>query len=398
MASNVTDPSTQSSVSKDLVEATLAILPRLRALAEDIDRDRSLPEPLVGEMAGAGLFKMAVPRRLGGLEVDPPTVTSIIETVSGANGSAGWVLMIINATPLWAAAMMSDEVAREVFCRGEDVLMAGTLVPHGKAEKVDGGYRITGRWPFGSGCLQANWMANACWLYEGDRPVEDENGRRAWALFLTPRADCEIIDTWHVTGLRGTGSHDYAIGDAFVPEGRMFRHPSHGPSPRTEAYYAYLAVSVAFMSAVSLGIARGAVDELRTILGAKLGRADGRPLAEDPEKQTELARADTLVSSASTYLHHLLDDIWTSVQDGRRPSRETRGRFRAACTHAVHASVQAVDLCYASAGTTSIYVSSPLERHFRDIHAAAAHAFMRPALLSDAGRLLLDMEPQSKLF
>ncbi len=376
---------TVQEVSTKLIQDAQDFAPRIRELSGEMERARSLNSGLVREMAEAGFFKMLVERQLGGLETDPATATRVVETLSIANGSVGWVTMIAAVTPFWASAMLSPEAIWEIFAPRAHVIMVGTLFPSGKAVKTEGGYRITGRWPFGSGCQQANWLASACWMYDGEEPIRRDDGRPAWAEFLTPAHECRILDTWHVTGLNGTGSHDYTIDDIFVPKHLMFYHPSQAPPVRHEKRYSYVATALPLMSAVSLGIARAAVDELRTVLPAKAGPPDFRPMSEDFEKEVEVAKADTLVGSARAYLYETLDKAWNAVEAGKTLSKETRGRFRAACTNAVLSSVEAVDLVYATAGTTAVYRRSELERQFRDIHTAAAHVFMRSATRADAG-------------
>jgi alkylation response protein AidB-like acyl-CoA dehydrogenase len=372
--------------------------PTIQELGREIERAGRLPDELIEQFIEAGFFNMLVERELGGGETDPVTATKVIETISSADSSAGWVAMIGSVTPFWATALMPKEGAREIFGAGQDVVMVGTLVPYGRAVKTSGGYRISGSWPFGSGCQHANWLASACWLFDGEAPIQRDDGRPAWAEFLTPIQDCGILDTWHVTGMQGTGSHDYTIDDVFVPERRMFYHVSQTLPVRTEPRYSYLAATVALMAAVPLGIARAATDELRALLPSKAGAPEFKPMSEDFEKQVDVARADTLVGSASAYLYDTLEQVWGRVAKGEPLSKELRGRFRAACTNAVLSSVEAVDLVYATAGTTAIYTKSSLERRFRDVHTAAAHALVRSATRADAGRLLMELEPLVKIF
>ena len=389
---------TLQEVSAKLIQDAQDFAPRIQELSDEMERARSLDSGLVRDMAEAGFFKMLVERQLGGLETDPATATRVVETLSIANGSVGWVTMIAAVTPFWASAMLSPEAIKEIYSPRSEVIMVGTLFPSGKAVKTEGGYRVTGRWPFGSGCHQANWLASACLMYDGEEQIRRDDGQPAWAEFLTPVQDCRILDTWHVTGLNATGSHDYTIDDVFVPENRMFYHPAHAAPVRQERRYSYLAAALPLMSAVSLGIARAAVDELRAVLPAKAGPPAFKPMSEDFEKEVEVAKADTLVGSARAYLYDTLNQAWSAVEAGEPLSKETRGRFRAACTNAVLSSVEAVDLVYATAGTTAVYRKSEMERQFRDVHTAAAHVFMRSATRADAGRLLMDLEPVLKMF
>ena len=389
---------TVGSEAKQLLKTVEGMLPAIREAAADIDAKLTLPEWLVQQLADAGVFRMLLGKEHGGLEVDPVTTTKVIEAISSANASVGWVAMILSATPYWVAAYLGDGVDREFFRVDPPVIIGGTLVPHGRAVKTEGGWRLSGQWPFASGCNHANWMSTGSWMYDGDEPILEENGSPMWRLFLIPASSCKILDTWHTTGLRGTGSHDYTMEDVFVPDRLVIKHPAQGKPRRTEPYYSYPGMSVPMMSAVSLGAAQAAVDGLNELLREKVDRRNSRPVSGDLEKQVDLAKTEFLVGSARAYLYDNLGQVWALVQEGKEIPRELRGRLRTACTGAVTASIQAVDLAYAAAGATSIYTSSDLERCFRDVHTAAAHAFVRPATLADGGKLLLGQEPDFKMF
>lgn len=383
---------------KDLLQAVEGMAPAIRAAAAEIDAQRTLPEWLVRQMADAGIFRMLLAKAHGGLEGDPVTTAKVIEAISRANASAGWVAMIFSVTPYWVAAFLEDDVSQDIFGVDASVLLGGTQVPHGKAVKTDGGWRLTGQWPFASGCHYANWLSTGSWMYDGDEPILEENGRPMWRLFVSPASSCEILDTWHTTGLRGTGSHDYTLDDVFVPDRLVIKHPAQGKSRRTEPHYSYPGMSVPMMTAVSLGAAQAAVDGLIELLREKVDRRNNRPVSGDLDKLTDLAKTEFLVGSARAYLYDSLGQVWSRICEGKEIPLDLRGRLRTACTSAVTASIQAVDLAYAAAGATSIYTSSNLERCFRDVHTAAAHAFVRPATLADGGKLLLGQEPDFKMF
>ena len=389
---------TVGSEAKQLLKTVEGMLPAIREAAADIDAKLTLPEWLVQQLADAGVFRMLLGKEHGGLEVDPVTTTKVIEAISSANPSVGWVAMILSATPYWVAAYLEDGVDREFFRVDPPVIIGGTLVPHGRAVKTEGGWRLTGQWPFASGCNHANWMSTGSWMYDGDEPILEENGSPMWRLFLSPASGCKILDTWHTTGLRGTGSHDYTMEDVVVPDRLMIKHPAQGKPRRAEPYYSYPVLSVPMMSAVSLGAAQAAVDGLIELLREKVNRTSNKPVSGDLEKQVDLAKTEFLVGSARAYLYDNLSEVWSRIQEGREVPMDLRGRFRTACTSAVAASIQAVDLAYAAAGATSIYASSELERCFRDVHTAAAHAFIRPATIADGGKLLLGLEPDFKMF
>jgi alkylation response protein AidB-like acyl-CoA dehydrogenase len=383
-------------VSEPLLTTAQAMLPRIQALAEDIEQQRSLPAALTQELAEAGFFIMGVARAMGGPEVDCITATRVIETLSMADGATGWVTMIAATASFWATAFLADAVAGQIFAPATQVMMVGGTIPHGRAVRTAGGYRLSGQWPFASGCQQATWLASSAWLFDQDKPLLDAQGQPAWAVFLTPATACRILDTWHVTGLRGTGSHDYVIDEAFVPTHYSFPHPTQATSPRPERHYACLGVVVAWMAAVPLGIARAAVEALKHLLHTKQDRRANRPLVEDAEKQRAVAQAEVLVGAARAYLYETLTRVWAVIQEGASLSMTLRGQLRGACTHAVLTAVQAVDTAYAAGGGSAIYTRSPLERYFRDVHTAAAHVAVQPATLTDAGRLFLGLEPLSR--
>lgn len=383
-------------VSEQLLTTAQAMRPRIQALAEDIEQQRSLPAALTKELAEAGFFNMGVARAMGGPEVDCITATRIIEILSTADGATGWVTMIAATASFWATAFLTDAVAGQLFAPATQVIMVGGTIPHGRAVQTTGGYRLSGQWPFASGCQQATWLASSAWLFDHDEPLLDAQGQPAWAVFLTPATACRLLDTWHVTGLRGTGSHDYIIDDAFVPAYHRFPHPTQAASPRPERHYACLGVVVAWMAAVPLGIARAAVEAFKHLLHTKQDRRTNRPLVEDAEKQRAVAQAEVLVGAARAYLYETLTQVWATTQAGESLSMTQRGQLRGACTHAVLTAIQAVDTTYTAGGGTAIYTRSPLERYFRDVHTAAAHVAVQPATLTDAGRLFLGLEPLSR--
>lgn len=375
------------------IDSALSLLPEIRGMVGEIDDARQLPDRLVDRLTDAGFFRMMVDRELGGLEADPLTAARVVETLSSVSPSVGWVVMIIASTNFWAARTLPDEAVREVFTPGAPVNVTGNLVPHGRAVKADGGWRVSGQWPLGSGCSLADWMASGGWLHDEHGPIM-ENDAPAWRVFYTPIGDCRILDTWHSTGLRGTGSHDYTMDDVFVPDRLVTSHPLRAPSLRTSRHYTYSAMVIAVMAAVALGAARGSVDSLIEIFGEKLELPSGRTAASIIDKQADLGAAEALVGSARAYLYDVLTQVWAKITAGEPLTSELRARFRLACTNAATASVGAADLAYRAGGTDSIYTSSPVERFFRDAHTVAAHIAMRPSSVADGGALLLGQEPR----
>jgi alkylation response protein AidB-like acyl-CoA dehydrogenase len=388
---------------RDLVAVAEAMLPEIAEAADEIDDARRLPGWLADRLAAAGFFHLLTGREHGGMEADPVTAARVIEMLSTASPSVGWVTMILAAASFWAVRMVPEQVRREIFADvkpGEiqPTVVAGTLVPHGRAVRADGGWRLSGQWPFASGCHHATWLPTAAWLYDEDGPIRDDDGAPQWRVFHLPASDCAILDTWYTSGLRGTGSTDYTMEDVFVADSYVKRHSLLEPPRLPDRRYAYPGFTVPLLSAVALGAARGAVDSLVELFGGKIDRRNQRPVASALDKQADLGVAAATVDSARAYLYDTTARAWELIMAGEELPRQLRAGMRLACTHAVTASVQAVDRAHSAAGASSIYSASPLDRYFRDVHSVAAHAFVRQTTMADGGQLLLGQEPAFRVF
>ena len=389
--------------SHELLDVAKGMLPEIREAADSIDEARRVPEWLADKLAAAGFFHLLTGPEHGGLGADLVTAAKVIETLSTASPSVGWVTMIIATASFWTVRVVPDEVRREIFADVEPgqiqpTVIAGTLVPHGRAIRVDGGWRLTGQWPFGSGCHHASWLPTGVWLYDDDGPITDDNGVPQWRAFHLPASDCVILDTWYTSGLRGTGSTDYTMDDVFVADNCVTRHSLLEPSLVPDRRYDYPAFNVPMLSAVALGAARGAVDSLTELFGGKVDRRNQRPVAGAYDKQADLGFATATVDSARAYLYDTVARTWELTIAGEELPRDLRAGMRLACTHAVTASTQAVDRAHSAAGASSIYSASPLDRYFRDVHSVAAHAFVRQTTMADGGQLLLGQEPAFRVF
>ena len=389
--------------SQDLLAAAESMLPEIRVAADSIDEARRLPGWVANKLADAGFFHLMTGREHGGLDADPVTAAKVIEILSTASPSVGWGTMILATASFWTVRMVPEELRREIFAEvspGEiqPTVIAGTLVPHGRAERVEGGWRVSGQWPFASGCHQATWMPTAAWLHDADGPVRNADGAPEWRVFHLPATECVILDTWHTSGLRGTGSHDYTMENVFVADNYVKKHSLLEQAVLPDKRYVYPAFNVPMLSAVALGAARGAVDALTELFGGKVDRRNQRPVAAAFDKQADLGIATATVDSARAYLYDTTARAWELTMAGEELPRELRAAMRLACTHAVTASVDAADRAHRAAGASSIYNSSPIDRFFRDAHAVAAHAFVRQTTMADGGQLLLGQEPAFRVF
>lgn len=380
---------TATGTSADLIEAAKALAPQIEACREESERERSLPKSLVRSMAEAGLFRVWVPKSLGGLETDVETFLRVIEEVSKADGAAGWNVMIAGAAGMFAAYMPPD-AAREIF-GDPNAINAGAFAPKGRAVPESGGYRVTGRWPLASGCQHAAWLGGGCLIFDGGAaPRMGPSGLPDLKLMFAPVAECKILDTWYSAGLRGTGSHDFEIRDLLIPEERTFSLVDGNPCEAGVLYRAaILDVFGTVVSAVSLGIARAAIDTLTELAGAKVPAFSASVLKDRPTVQAKVAEAEALVRSARAFLYETVRDAWATVAADEKLSEEQRVLLRLAPAHAAASSAQAVDIVYTLGGATSVYTSSKLERCFRDVHVVTQHIGVSYAWYERTGQYFL---------
>ena len=383
-----------NAASSSFVEAAKALAPQIQASADEIERSRRLPLPLVDAMAQAGLFRLWIPRSLGGEETDPTTLVRVVEEVSRADGAAGWCLGIGGTYGAFGGYLSAD-AADEIYGSDPLVRTAGALRPFGNAVVVDGGYRVTGRWPLGSGCQHSGWIVGGCRILDGDQPRLLPNGTPLMRVLFFLAADCEILDTWNSIGLRGTGSHDYAVSDVFVPADRSLslREPPVEPGP----LYAMpmIAVSAPALAAVGLGIARHAIDLLLELAHTKIVSRSRQSLREDVTMQASLGHAEAVLRSGRAFLYETLEEAWRVATAGDRLTVSQRAMLWLASTHAVTSAKQATELMFSAGGSASPYTSGGLERCLRDIHAVGQHLTLTPPNYQMAGQAFLDLDMRS---
>ena len=377
-----------------LIDAARRLAPAARAAAAESEAERGLPAPLVRAMREAGVFRMTMPRAWGGPEADPLTQLRVVEALSAADASAGWCAMIGSDGGYWTA-FLDDAVGRELY-PDLDAYTASSLEPGGRAVAVDGGYRVSGRWRYGSGCRHATWMVVTCVVPAGEAPGPAAPGGPARRMCFLPAAACAIIDTWTTTGLRGSGSHDYTVADVFVPAERTFR-PFAAPVKRAGPLYALRVMFLANAAGVPLGVARGAVDALVELAATK-PTPGGGVLRDDALVQAAVARAEALLGSARGYVFDAVGAVWDALRAGGAPSPGQRARFHLARAFAAQTCVEAVDLAYRTAGGTALFAPHPLDRALRDIHTLSQHVMFSAQAQQQAGRALLGLEVQSPVW
>lgn len=379
------------------VAAARALIPRIAERAAAFERDRRLDAETVQAMADAGLVQMAIPAAYGGLESRLSDILEVIEAISQADASAGWCLMNYQTTA-FAAALMAPEAARAVFGAPERAVPAGVLAPTGRARMVEGGMRVTGRWGYASGCDNANWLMGTVIVTDDDgAPRQGDDGAPVVLLPYFSRDQFSIIDTWHVSGLCASGSHDVEVHDAFVPEGRWL---ALGDPPTVDATLFRFPLVSTFppaVAAVNLGAARAAFDCFIEIAEGKVPFGGTTPLRERGSAQIDVARAEALLDSARCYLYDTVETLWTTVERGEPATVDARRRVRLAGIYAATAAADAVDLLYNAAGASAIAQRCPLQRHFRDVHAVTQHVHVSCAGIERMGRLRLTGELEGLL-
>jgi alkylation response protein AidB-like acyl-CoA dehydrogenase len=315
-------------------------------------------------------------------------VVRVIEEVGRADGSSGWCVMLGATTGLLAASL-PDEWARKIYGSDPNVATCGVVRANGIARPVAGGHSVSGTWPFASAILHSDWVVGGCLVAgaDGEIPVPAERGAET-RLFFFESSQLRVLDTWRTSGLRGTGSHDFEVRDAFVPEGRSVLL---GGRPRVQAplfQFPTLGALALGVTAVSLGIARRAIQEFVALAGGKVPTGSSRTLANRPLAQRAVADAEASLRAARAFLFEVLEEVWAIAQAGTLTT-EARSLIRLAATHATWRSAHAVDQVYQAAGGTSIYDACALSRCFRDVHVATQHLMVAEPTLEVCGRVLL---------
>lgn len=375
-----------------MIAAVTELAGPLRDRGAEIERDRRLPADVVAGLRQAGVFRLWMPRELGGLEAEPAAVLRVVETLAAADGSTGWCAATGLASNA-VGAFVPEAGARELYPTGQE-MAGGALMPGGRAvPQPDGSYLVTGRWSFGSGVQHCDWVVGGA-VVATDRP----DGPPEIRAVVMPAAEIEFLDDWDVVGLQGTASVDFRAEGIRVPAEHTLAPDHTSPWPAGPMWRVPL-TSLIFpvLAAVPLGLARRAVSELRELAVVKTPFRSGRLLAEREVAQACLARATALIESGHHYLQVALQALWQAGAAGEAPTVEQRAHARLAAVQATAGAAEAVLLCYRTAGSTALYHSSPLQRLLRDVNAATQHYGISAAGYEMTGRALLGMEPDPGL-
>lgn len=405
MATMTANPRTSAKAPQGrLVGTPLERVARLKDVivkgGDEAQKLRRLPSETVDAMIEEGLFRATIPRELGGEDATVLETIEMLEAVSAIDGSVGWNLMLGSEINAMAAGGMAKDLAREVYLENPRVIMCGGggpgSLPTRAERQSDGGYRVWGQTTFISGCHNAEWCFMAAPIIEDGKPKLDANGQPIIKMWFLNKSQYEIIDTWDVAGLRGSGSHDVRANGAYVPAKHvdvdlvtlpaLYDNPVYRiPVPLRLSYN---------KAAVAIGVARGALDAFIDLAHNKVPMLSPSKLMDRPIAQHRFGEAEAIFRAARAFLFEAMEAVQDELHAGAEtPSARVTQIARLACTHAANASMQVVDLIHNTAGTSASYVKNPLERKLRDAHGCASHRWVAHPLYSELGRIFLGGEP-----
>jgi alkylation response protein AidB-like acyl-CoA dehydrogenase len=371
-----------------------ALFPTIRKAQKAIDTGRRLPSPLVDALSEAGVFRIAMPGAWGGPEMSPLDQIELMEILAYADPSTAWCVSILSDSGFYAG-FLEEPVAQKLF-PDLDARCAGMLAPVGQAEIVPGGYRVTGHWAFGSGSLHATHLTGGCLVMNDGKPIIEDNGLPRWRVMIFDPADVEILDTWHTTGLRGSGSNDYSLTDVFVPDEHSF-HVLDQPK-RSEPLYAYHGFFFANVPGIPFGLARAALDEARKVAETKRSYPSFQPLVQDAQIQTDFGEAEAILAAARAFVWDSIGNAWQTLERGDPLTLEQRAKIGLCIVFAGQSAQRIVDLACGIVGSTALYEKSPLERLRRDMIAISSHMVHQRKTYGAAGRVLLGAQDGPTFF
>jgi alkylation response protein AidB-like acyl-CoA dehydrogenase len=387
--------STANTIASSVLDAAESLRPELSERRREIDELRQLPQDLADRLAALGFYRLVVPESLGGLGISPTTFCQLCETLAKANGSTAWCIFIGATSQYLFGALPQTQLQR--MLENPNVITSGVFADSGTAlyEERDGqaGYLINGHWRWGSGCRNAEWISGG--IHEvGAQGAAVVGAPLLTRVFFRPE-EIEIADNWHVSGMRGSGSSDYVAKNVWVPSERMAGNVEDGDHASEPIYqfpkFALLGIPI---GAICLGMARACIDEVIGAAKEKTPQGSRRPLSSRPSVHIAVAEADAALSAARAYFYQSIDAGWAAAQTAPG-SLEDRRNMRTANVHAVNTAIEVIDRMYRLMGGTSVYETSCLQQHFRDVHVAAAHMMVGEPVMELAGRVMLGLDDQA---
>ncbi len=377
-------------------ERTRKLRPIIEAHRGEGEMLRRLPDAIADAFLKANVYRLLVPEELGGEGVDPITYYELADDVSSYDASAGWNYAI-GATGGVVLGGLGPKRLHAIVS-SPDCGVAGGGAPLGRAIAVEGGYRLTGRWSWASGIHHAKWVLAYCPIFDGERLRTSADGAPMVYGFLLPKEAVTVLDAWHVGGMRGTGSTEFEVAQAFVPEDLVLRLLS-GEARHPQPIFRMPATFFGFNHCCVLtGAARAAVSSLKTLAATKTSSMTGAALRDDVQAQYGVAKAEALIESSVLNVKESFRRLWAIVVANEPVPLDTRAHVRRACAHATECAVEAVQLCYRAAGGTAVFESAPFERALRDVNAAASHITLRHTMMEEAGRVAFGLPSRNPLF
>ena len=401
MAMDVTEGRSGEQLAQLYVERARELRPSLAAASDDIERGREVTPAVVEALIERGIFRMLLPRSLGGAELDPLSYTAVLESLAQGDGSTAWCLGQ-NSGCSMIAPYLAPDIAREIFGGRRGILAWGPDLPGaGRTVVVEGGYRLTGRWGFATGSRHASWLGCHVPIFDPDGTQHLlPSGRPRVRTMLFPKSEARIIDNWQVLGLRGTGSDSYALEDHFVPQAYTAGRDNFDELRETGPLYQFTSGMIYAMSFahVSMGIARGALDAFIGIARDKVPRGAKGTLRENNVIQSQVSQGEAKLKSARAYLRGVIGEMWDEARQEGAIGAAHHPQLRLAATWAIHQARDVVATVYHAAGATAIFESNPLERRMRDIHAGTQQGQGRPVHFETVGQMLLGLPPEGRMF
>jgi len=399
MSSTSGEMRSAEALAPDYIERARELGPELDAAAEEIELRRELPGPIVEGLVERGLFRLLLPRALGGAELPPAVYVQVIEEVAKHDASTAWCLGQATGCTM-TSALLEPEVACEIFGGKRGIVAWGPPGP-AEARTVPGGYRLSGTWSFASGSHHASWLgAHVAILSEEGTPRLRPDGGPVIRTLLFPKASAEFTDIWHVIGLKGTGSDSYTVTDLFVPEQYTVLREAEPKSQLRGLLYAFSSSNMysSGFAGVALGIARSTLDAFVELARDKIPRGAKRTLRDNNVVQAQVAQSEARLRAARVFLLGSLEQIWREIAQSGRLSLDHNTTIRLASTWAIHQARDVVDTAYHAAGATAIFESNPFERRFRDIHTVIQQYQGRQAHFETVGQVLLGLQAEGTMF
>jgi len=359
-----------------------SLLAEIRERRQEFEDQKYISQDIIERFKKVGVYRALVPERFGGDAKSPLEFLQMVEAISAADGSAGWVASF-GMYPIYLASL-PPETIEKVWKETPDVVFAGGIFPPQPAKRVDGGFQVKGRWQFGSGSMGAT----VCGV--GIMPDDGESLPR---MAVMPREKVNIEHTWDVIGMVGTGSHDLVVDNVVVPEEWTF---TRGGKPNLDdPFFRYpsLAFAAQVLSVTTLGMAREAIDVVRKTASGRKSVTGAPNLGEREYVQIEIAKAEAKLQSSRAFFYSATEDAWQTILNGDKPTPDQISMIRLAATNLTHECAEAIRICYQVSGMTSAYNDHPLSRILRDSNMATQHAFMGAITYKNAGAMLFDHKP-----